>query len=92
MNPNPEAIKNTITSTITRGGVHLVIYALALTMLFPFLWMVSTSLKPETEVFTWPPRLLPWPPRWANYSDAWRIAPFGRYFFNTAFVAISVTA
>ena len=36
---------NTIATRITRGSVHLVIYALALTMLFPFLWMVSTSLK-----------------------------------------------
>jgi multiple sugar transport system permease protein len=84
--------RNKAAITVTRGGVHLLIYALALTMLFPFLWMVSTSLKPETEVFNWPPKLLPWPPRWANYSDAWRIAPFGRYFFNTAFVAVSVTA
>ncbi len=61
-------------------------------MLVPFLWMVSTSLKPEAEVFTWPPRLVVWPPRWENYSEAWRIAPFGRYFLNTSVVALSVTA
>jgi multiple sugar transport system permease protein len=60
-------------------------------MLVPFLWMLSTSLKPEAEVFTWPPRLLPWPPRWQNYPAAWAIAPFGRYFFNTALVAVTVT-
>jgi len=60
-------------------------------MLFPFLWMVSTSLKPEDEVFAWPPRLLPWPPVWSNYQAAWAIAPFGRYFLNTALVAVLVT-
>ena len=51
--------------------VHIVLYGFALLSVFPFLWMLSTSLKPEGEVFTWPPRLLPWPlaalasPRWA---------------------------
>jgi multiple sugar transport system permease protein len=74
-----------------RGIVHLAVYALAFTMLFPFLWMVSTSLKTESEVFQWPPRLLPWPPLWENYREAWAIAPFGRYFLNTALVAVSVT-
>jgi multiple sugar transport system permease protein len=71
--------------------VHLLLYGLALTMLFPFLWMLSTSLKPEDEVFAWPPRLLPWPPHWQNYREAWAIAPFGRYFLNTALVALTVT-
>lgn len=79
------------TAWLGRAAVHVLVYTLALLMLFPFLWMVSTSLKPEDEVFTWPPRLLPWPPQWSNYRDAWAIAPFGRYFFNTAFVAVSIT-
>ena len=74
-----------------RGTVYVLVYGLALTMLFPFVWMVSTSLKPEGEVFAWPPRLLPWPPHCANYREAWAIAPFGRYFFNTALVALTVT-
>ena len=74
-----------------RAVVHLLVYALAMTMLFPFIWMVSTSLKPESQVFAWPPQLLPSPVEWSNYPEAWAIAPFGRYFFNTAFVAITVT-
>lgn len=76
---------------IGRLLVYLGIYGLAATMLVPFLWMLSTSLKQEAEVFNWPPRLLPWPPRWENYPAAWAIAPFGRYFFNTAFIAVTVT-
>jgi multiple sugar transport system permease protein len=78
-------------SSASRAAIHLVVYALALTALFPFLWMLSTSLKPESEVFSWPPSLLPWPPRWENYRAAWDIAPFGRYFLNTAVVALTVT-
>ena len=74
-----------------RAMVYLLVYGLALTMLFPFLWMVSTSLKTESQVFAWPPQLLPAPVEWGNYREAWAIAPFGRYFFNTALVAITVT-
>jgi multiple sugar transport system permease protein len=74
-----------------RTLVHITLYGIALAAVFPFLWMLSTSLKPEDEVFTWPPRLIPWPPVWSNYAEAWRIAPFGRYFLNTAFVAVAIT-
>ena len=52
--------------------------ALALTMLVPFLYMVSTSLMDEIEVFSHPPPLLPASPRWANYVDALTALPFDR--------------
>jgi multiple sugar transport system permease protein len=71
--------------------IHAGVYVLAAITLFPFIWMLSTSLKPDDEVFTWPPNLLPIPPVWSNYAEAWSIAPFGRYFLNTAVVAVSVT-
>lgn len=87
ISPRPQ-----IAAWIGRGLIYLALYCLALLSVFPFLWMLSTSLKPEDEVFTWPPRLLPWPPVWSNYAEAWNIAPFGRYFINTTIVALSVTA
>jgi multiple sugar transport system permease protein len=62
-----------------------------LTMIVPFLWMVSTSLKTDAQAFAWPPRVLTWPPQWRNYPDAWRIAPFARFFFNSAFVSLAIT-
>lgn len=71
--------------------VHVAIYLAALTMLVPFLWMIATSLKPEEEVFSSTGPFFAWPPHWQNYSEAWNIAPFGRYFLNTAIVALSVT-
>ena len=74
-----------------RAVLHLALYGLAVAMIFPFFWMLSTSLKPEAEVFAWPPKWFPWPPRWENYREAWQIASFGRYFFNTAFVAVTIT-
>ena len=54
--------------------------ALAVTMLVPFLYMVSTSLMDEIEVFGHPPPVLPSAPRWANYVDALTALPFDRFF------------
>jgi multiple sugar transport system permease protein len=90
--PNRIAARPAASVLLGRGLTHAAIYAAALCIVFPFFWMLSTSLKPEDEVFSWPPRLLPWPPVWSNYAEAWQIAPFGRYFLNTAIVAVSVTA
>lgn len=55
--------------------------ALAITMLVPFLYMLSTSLMDEIEVFSHPPPLLPARPRWANYTEALAALPFDRFFF-----------
>jgi len=63
---------------------------LALTMLAPFLWMLSTSLMDELEVFRFPPRLLPESPQWGNYEGALSARPFGRYFLNSFVFAICV--
>jgi len=64
--------------------------ALALTMLAPFLWMLSTSLMDELEVFQFPPRLLPESAHWDNYEGALSARPFGRYFFNSFVFAICI--
>lgn len=59
-------------------------------VVFPLVWMVATSVKPEREVFTL--ALLPSKLMWHNYLDAWRAAPFGRFFANTAVIALTGTA
>ncbi|MGV3615577.1 MAG: carbohydrate ABC transporter permease [Fimbriimonas sp.] len=71
--------------------IWLVVVLGAISMLIPFLWMVSTSLKGDTEAFAFPPKLFPWPPKWANYPDALKIAPFGRFFMNSVIISVSVT-
>jgi multiple sugar transport system permease protein len=63
--------------------VWILVLLLAITMLAPFLWMVSTSLMDELEVFRYPPRLLPETPHWENYAAAFTARPFGRYFLNS---------
>src|SRR5689334_1802539 len=67
----------------------------AATMIFPFLWMVLTSVKPESEIFAKTITLhniLPSHWLWSNYVRAMQAAPFGRYFFNTVVVAVGGTA
>jgi len=71
---------------------RIVVYALlsfgAATVLIPFLWMLSTSLKPENQLFVYPPRWIPNPIQWSNYVDAWGALPFGRFLLNTVFMTV----
>jgi len=62
----------------------------ALLFLFPFFWMLSTSLKGADEVILYPPNLIPHVPRLQNYLEIWDKAPFGRYFFNSAVVTTAI--
>ena len=62
----------------------------ALTFIYPFLWMASTTFKPPFEVGTL--ELLPARPTLDNYRIMWARAPFGRALLNSAFVAASITA
>lgn len=71
--------------------VHLLLIAGSAVMIMPFLWMISTSLKGQGEVFTYPPQWIPTEFRWQNYVQAWQAAPFPRYFLNSIFVALAVT-
>lgn len=66
--------------------------SLALSMVAPFLYMLSTSLMDELEVFRYPPPLLPEAPRWRNYPEALGALPFGRFFFVSLVSSLSVVA
>jgi len=68
--------------------IHLALVCAGAVVLFPFFWMVSTSLKTLSEAVAFPPSLFSANPQLENYPTAWRSAPFARYFLNTALVAI----
>ncbi len=69
----------------------IVVLALALAVILPFIWMITTSLKSQNEVFAYPPSWIPKQIQWQNYLEVWKEAPFARYFLNSAIVAIVVT-
>jgi multiple sugar transport system permease protein len=59
--------------------------------IIPFIWMVSTSLKPITQVFSYPPEWLPKPFRWVNYLEAMDYIPFFTYLNNTVVITLFST-
>jgi multiple sugar transport system permease protein len=75
------------------GDVLAWLFLLALGALwaFPFLWMVSASLKRLDEIYAFPPTVLPEALRWGNYVEAWTALPFSTFFANSAIVTVSVT-
>lgn len=51
-----------------RTGTYALFAVVTLVLIFPFVWMVSTSLKTDMQVIAWPPELFPNPFEWRNYS------------------------
>lgn len=70
---------------ITSMGLLLLAAAL---FLIPLAWMISSSLKPNYQIFATPPQWIPNPPRWENFSEALTFVPFGRYALNTLTIAL----
>ncbi len=71
-----------------RAIIWLFLLAGSVLMLMPFLWMVSSSLKLETQVFEFPPQIIPNPARFMNYVDALIYKPFHLYLRNTMVIVI----
>jgi multiple sugar transport system permease protein len=66
----------------------LVLVIGAVPLLAPLVWTVSTSLKPEFDVFQVPPQLIPDTFRWQNYVDIFEFAPLAQQYFNSVYIAI----
>lgn len=68
---------------------YVLLGAIAFGMLFPLLWLVSTSFKSPTEdIFQFPPQLLPRQPTFQNFLTVWQTNPFGQYLWNSTIVAV----
>lgn len=60
----------------------------AVVMALPFLWLLSSSLKPEQMIFIFPPQWIPNPVRFQNFVEALTYKPFGTYIFNTLYIVL----
>ena len=78
-------------AVVGRVLLYIVLIAVALFTLIPFVWMLSASLKLDREVFSYPIRWIPEIFHWENYSLIWSKVPLLNYFKNTALIAILVT-
>jgi putative chitobiose transport system permease protein len=79
-----------IRSTVWRYvWTYLVLGAIALVMLLPLLWLVSTAFKSPTEdIFQYPPQFIPEQFTIENFLRVWETEPFGTYLTNSAIVAV----
>lgn len=84
-------------SPVQRAAAYLALITLSILPLLPLIWMLSTSLKIESQIF--PPegqsagaitlaRLIPNPVKWSNYPEALRAIPFLTYLKNTLFLCV----
>lgn len=67
-----------------RGLLYLILIFGAVICIFPFFWMISTSLMTLGETIT--RQFLPNTPQWGNYLDAWQQGKFSKYFFNSVLI------
>lgn len=66
---------------------HGLLIGVCAVILLPLIWMVSSSLKSDNEIFVFPPHLVPAHPLWQNYPAALHYIDFGLYMFNTVVIA-----
>ncbi|MDR0465504.1 MAG: carbohydrate ABC transporter permease [Treponema sp.] len=74
-----------------RALIYILLILCAATMLLPFIWMISSSLKLNKDVFTFPIQWIPHEPRWQNYSAIWTRAPLLKFIYNTFKISVIVT-
>ncbi len=84
----------TLAGFLKKAAVYLFLIVGGATMVIPFLWMLSTSLKSYSSVFIFNLADIQWIPKsmyWKNYIDVWKVVPFARFYLNSLFVVTCVT-
>jgi ABC-type glycerol-3-phosphate transport system permease component len=69
---------------------HIVLILLAFIWVYPFLWMISASLKTKDEFFTKGLSLIPSAIDVSNFTRAWREGHFEQYFINSIVISFFV--
>lgn len=78
-------------SRITNLTVYGLLLLIAFLFLFPVIWMIGSSFKGISELFSWPPTLVGKHPTLDNYKTAFGKGNFLLYFRNTIFTSITAT-
>lgn len=90
-NPKFLPTRSQMGKTVKKIFLSALMWISVLIILFPFIWMLSTSLKPVSETFRVPPVLIPDQPTLSAYKDIWVIRPFGQYIKNSFIVSFGAT-
>ena len=88
-----ETIRKTeqVYSVVSTVLLYIIILILALFMIFPFYWMIITSLKENNEILATTQTFYPTIVMWSNYVYVFQYFKFGEYMLNTIVVAIFST-
>lgn len=74
-------------------GIHSILIFVSLLSIFPFIWLISTSLKGNAEnIFAYPPQIIPQDFTLSNYTGVWNKVNFIAYFVNSMVVAGATVA
>lgn len=76
---------------VSKVFIYIVLGLVTITMLFPFLWMLSSSIKLDKDIFAFPIQWIPEKPVWSNYVDIWTRIPLATFIKNTAKITLIVT-
>ena len=83
--------KQRVVKIIVTTIVYIFLFAVAISVLFPFYWMLNSSLKSITEYRQTVPTFFPKEIMWGNYIDAFSAANLGTLFLNTVYVGLVST-
>jgi multiple sugar transport system permease protein len=86
-----KAVKARVKTRFRNFFIYFLMSLVSITMIIPFIWMLSGSLKTEATLFQLPIKLIPENPRWSNYVEVWTRVPYALFYFNTAKIAVLST-
>lgn len=72
--------------------VYSLLVGLSLLFLFPFFWMILSALKPQAQIYIWPPKWIPNPIQWSNFKDVFSnpYLPFDTFIKNTMILEVGM--
>ncbi len=75
-----------------RIALYGLLCVLSIPFLFPTWWMVTSSVKPISDIFAFPPQLIPRAYDWSTYQSVFTLQPFAQQYWNSCYIAAIVTA
>lgn len=76
----------------SKAVIYILLTAVAIYFLAPFIYMFLSTFKTEAEAIAYPPKLFPSEWNWENFKNAWESQPFGTYLMNSVIVTVMTTA
>lgn len=74
----------------SRALVYVVMIVLSIIYMIPFVWLLSSSLKTDAEIFSMPPTWIPKTVHWENYGEVFSQVPFLKFLGNTVLITLLV--